>query len=368
MSATTTLRFPDDNPGWTYYVEGDGEETTMPAQGPVQLPADARIHLQTRGGLDALRAVPRKALSGLTAMDVREGDLAVLAGYDGLTSLFAQGHVTDADMEAIAPALVGVEFLVLGSDSLSGTCFSSLTLHPRAALSVWANGLTDEGLAALLELPVRSLRTRAPELSSELLRSVQEIAAQDVMVGLTAVAADDLVALAARSPQLTALNLISEAEQGGDLLEPDAILALRRRRPDLTINGSWFDAETVDRVASGHPSSLVVDATAAAAEPVQLTAENFDELTAGATPVLVDFMAEWCGPCKKLAPTLHEITAELAGRLVVGSLDIQQEMAIADRYEISAIPALLLFRDGRPVARIGAREKNSIYAELDAVL
>jgi len=363
-----TLRFPDENPGWTYYVDANGDDTPLPAQGEVAVPAGATLHLQTRGRLDALRAVPAELLSGLTAMDVGAGELQVLKEYAGLTSLFLQGDFSDADAEEIGEVLGGATFLVIASDALTGTCFSRLTPHPESAVSVWGNALSEEGLSALLQLPVNRLRTRAPRLSSELLGSTSEIAAQDVMIGLCEVAADALVEVAARSPRLTSLNLVSEKQDGSTLLDDEAVLQLRRRRPDLTINGTWLDAEAVDRLSSAETPELLIDATAVAAKPVRLTTENFDRLTAGSTPVLVDFMAEWCGPCKLLAPILHEITGELAGRLVVGTLDIDDQRLIADRYDISSIPALLLFRDGEPVARIGARDKQAMYGQLAAIL
>ncbi len=363
-----TLRFPDDNPGWTYYVDASGDDTPIPAQGEVAIPGEATLHLATRGSLEALRTVPAELLSGLTAMAVGAGELGVLREYHGLTSLFLQGDFSDADVEEIREVLHGVAFLVIASDSLSGTCFSRLTPHPEAAVSVWGNGLSDEGVSALLQLPAKWLRTRASRLSAEVLAATSEIAAQDVMIGLHEVAGDALVDLAARSPRLTALNLVSEREDGTTLLDDETVLQLRRRRPDLTINGTWLDAEAVDRMSCSTTAALTIDKTATPAEPVQLTSENFDQLTAGSTPVLVDFMAAWCGPCKQLAPTLHEINGELAGQLVVGTLDIDDQKAIADRYEISAIPALLLFRDGEPVARIGARDKHALYDELAAVL
>lgn len=371
MSPECTLRFPDDNPGWTYYVEANGDDTPLPAQGEVTLPAGATLSLQAKGGLDALPAVPVERLGLLTAIEVGAGDLGVLKQYGGLTSLVLHGDFTDADVEEISQVLQGVTFLVLASEALTGTCFAQLTPHPEAAVSVWGSGLSDAGLSALLQLPAGWIRTSAPRLSPELLASTSEIATRDAVIGLGEVAPEaraDLVDLVARSPRLTSLNLVSQQEDGSALLDDETVLEMRRRRPDLTINGSWLDAEAVDRLSSPASPALAIDETAVAAEPVRLTPENFDQLMAGSTPVLVDFMAEWCGPCRLLAPALHEITGELAGQLVVGTLDIDEQKAIAERYEVSAIPALLLFRDGELVARIGGRDKQAMYAELAAIL
>jgi thioredoxin 1 len=89
--------------------------------------------------------------------------------------------------------------------------------------------------------------------------------------------------------------------------------------------------------------------------------------------VLVDFTAVWCGPCKALKPTIHELTiheltGELVDRLVVGTLDIDEQRPIAERYGISAIPALLVFQRGAQVARIGSQKKDEILAQLAPVL
>lgn len=366
--SASTVRFPAENPGWTYYVEGAGDDTPLPAEGEVTIPTGATIHLQVRGDLDALDAVPGELVSGLTAMDISADGLRNLRQFDRLSSLVLMGGFSDEDLVQVVEVLQEVAFLVIASDAVTGSCFAQLTPKPEAAVSVWGSGLTDEGMSALLQLRVHHLRTRVPRLSSDLLGSTSEIAAQDVMVGVREVAADALVELAARSPRLTSLNLVSEQEEAGSVLDSESVLRLRRRRPDLTINGTWLDVDAVERLASPEAPGLVIDPTAVATEPVLLTTENFDQLTTGDTPVLVDFMAAWCGPCKQLAPILHEITGELAGQLVVGTLDIDEQQAIAERYEISAIPALLLFRDGEPVARIGARDKTSMYGELAAVL
>lgn len=74
---------------------------------------------------------------------------------------------------------------------------------------------------------------------------------------------------------------------------------------------------------------------------------NFDAEIAAGKPVLVDFSAEWCGPCKLLAPVVDEIAGEYTGRIRVGHVDIDASRAIAARYNIMAVPTLLFFKDGR---------------------
>ncbi|MFG1946052.1 thioredoxin [Nonomuraea sp. NPDC048826] len=97
---------------------------------------------------------------------------------------------------------------------------------------------------------------------------------------------------------------------------------------------------------------------------ITLTTDNFEEQVLGADkPVLVDFWAEWCPPCKMIAPVLEEIEAELG--LTIGKLDTDQYPDIQARYGVMSLPTLLLFENGRPVKQIvGARPKRMLVREL----
>ena len=97
---------------------------------------------------------------------------------------------------------------------------------------------------------------------------------------------------------------------------------------------------------------------------ISITASNFEnEVLRSDTPVLVDFFADWCGPCKMLAPALHEIAVEHNGALKVGKINVNDQMELAARFQVSAIPMLVLFKEGKPVAKsVGFRTKPEIIA------
>ncbi|MDA8909068.1 thioredoxin [bacterium] len=83
---------------------------------------------------------------------------------------------------------------------------------------------------------------------------------------------------------------------------------------------------------------------------IELTSENFDETLANATtPVLVDFHASWCGPCKMLSPVIEQIAEAKEGEAVVAKVDIEAARDIAQRYKITSAPILIVFKNGEPV-------------------
>ena len=97
--------------------------------------------------------------------------------------------------------------------------------------------------------------------------------------------------------------------------------------------------------------------------------EAFDQLIAGETPVLVDFWATWCGPCRMIAPIVEEIADEYAGKVVVAKVDVDEQGELAQRYRIRNIPTLLDFKRGEVVDKaIGARPKAALEQMLDKAL
>lgn len=100
-----------------------------------------------------------------------------------------------------------------------------------------------------------------------------------------------------------------------------------------------------------------------------LSESNFDtEVLSSTTPVLVDFWAEWCGPCKMIGPILDELASEYDGRVKMGKVNIDEQQSLATRFGVRAIPTLLIFKDGQVAEQIvGMRSKRDLKANLDKV-
>ena len=95
---------------------------------------------------------------------------------------------------------------------------------------------------------------------------------------------------------------------------------------------------------------------------VKVTDANFEQDVLKASgPVLVDFWAEWCGPCKQIAPALEQISAELAGQVTIAKLDIEDSPTTPSRYGVRGIPTMMLFKDGQMASmKVGAMPKQKI--------
>jgi thioredoxin 1 len=102
---------------------------------------------------------------------------------------------------------------------------------------------------------------------------------------------------------------------------------------------------------------------------VTLTQENFaQQALQSQSPVLVDFWAEWCGPCKMIAPLLDELADEYSGKVKIGKVNIDEQQELATQYGIRAIPTLLLINKGQVAEQlVGAKSKRDLKASLDRV-
>jgi thioredoxin 1 len=108
----------------------------------------------------------------------------------------------------------------------------------------------------------------------------------------------------------------------------------------------------------------------ASANVLELTETNFDaQVLSSSQPVLVDVYADWCQPCRMLAPRIQELAGDYAGRASVGKLDVEAAMSIGEKYNITQLPTVLLFKDGKVQKQLTGYRPKSDYAQaIDALL
>ncbi len=116
----------------------------------------------------------------------------------------------------------------------------------------------------------------------------------------------------------------------------------------------YYLTEGGDRPATAQPRTTPTTAQASQSngKPITLTDSNFDQITEGETPVLVDFWAPWCGPCRMVAPAVEEVAKTFQGRAIIGKLNVDENPRTAQRYQIMGIPALYIFKSGKVVEQM----------------
>ena len=101
---------------------------------------------------------------------------------------------------------------------------------------------------------------------------------------------------------------------------------------------------------------------------LNLNKDNFEQSISNGV-ALVDFWAEWCGPCKMQLPIIEEFSSEMEGKATIGKVNVDEELELAQSFGIQSIPTLILFKDGKPVKKlVGLHSKESLYEEINQVL
>ena len=134
------------------------------------------------------------------------------------------------------------------------------------------------------------------------------------------------------------------------------------RGPSVALNGaSTAGSSSGGAAANGHATR---PAQASSSAPVTLTDATFDQVVGGGDmPILVDFWASWCGPCRAVAPTVERLAEEFAGRAVVAKLNVDENPRIAQRFGITGIPALYVFKRGRIVERLAGAQPAPVLRQ-----
>ena len=102
---------------------------------------------------------------------------------------------------------------------------------------------------------------------------------------------------------------------------------------------------------------------------IEITTQNFDEVISQGKPVLMDFWAIWCGPCKRLGPIIEELAAEYDGKAVVGKCDIEENDDLTEKFGIMNVPTVVFLKDGKEVDRVVGLAMKNVYEEkLNALL
>lgn len=380
---TRRIRFPEDRAVGRLMVRiGKDLLDPVPARGVVAVSRSAYVSLTVSpeegseqlegfipGDLSGLREVAANDLNALIATNLEDSALADISHLTGVTYMNLSGSFTDEGIRQLRE-FKQLQVLVLKSDDLSGAGLEHLNdMKELRMLSVEASGLTPEGLAILpvldgLDTLLISTKSFTPELAKSL----------PLQPNLTtlAILADalDMKALVETPSRFASLKDFQFARPDRQEVEGKRHLYLKlvQTYPNLLINGTWHTKESLVKMTAGEVKVIDTSSKDEAAVPIDVNGSEFDETIAGEMPVLVDFWAEWCGPCKAIAPVIRELASDLAGQVIVAKVDTDANKELLERFEIKGIPYLMLFKSGEVLAVIGSQSKKGILDEIAPAL
>jgi len=183
---------------------------------------------------------------------------------------------------------------------------------------------------------------------------------------------DSLAAAHAGKALIARINLGDEAVLAGrfGIGATPAFAFVKGGQAETTVNGALVEGDLrgwlAYLVGSGSKPTVAVPKMPAGGDrPITLTDRNFDAIIAGEQPVLVDFWAAWCGPCRMVAPTIEEMARDFAGKAVVGKLNVDENPETSQFYRIMSIPTLGIFKNGKLVEQmVGVQPAGMIRQRL----
>jgi thioredoxin 1 len=204
----------------------------------------------------------------------------------------------------------------------------------------------------------RNGATLAPALETQLTEAARQWAG-NLLIAKVDAAAEQPVCQRFEIRQLPTLVFVKQGKAEGTLhgtIQPDVVRA-------------WLHYLTAGGAKPAVPQAAATSSHTGDGKAVTLTDGNFEQVINDSRPVLVDFWAPWCGPCRMVAPAVEQLAREFQGRAVVGKLNVDENPRAAQRFGVQSIPTLLIFRQGRVVDQIvGAQPVQVLQGRLARVV